>query len=153
MLIWWSVVTAFQSSYFTIRPHWPPENANWVVLCEWTFKALPRNNCRMRRNFHSISVRCPRFLHQMGCHGNKMVLSGSWKSQNTFGNSLDLFSIVFFFHSFNVDRLFRFIPLFCFRQKPTSEMFNTLSGENLSGEIFVTKWKIRHFRPTKNFAQ
>ena len=29
----------------------------------------------------------------------------------------------------------------------------TLLGETLSGEIFVTKREIRHFRPTKNFAQ
>ena len=38
---------------------------------------------------------------------------------------------------------------------PSSLSINrvTLSGETLSGEIFVTKRKIRHFRPTKNFAQ
>ena len=29
----------------------------------------------------------------------------------------------------------------------------TLSGEILSGEIFFTKRKICHFRPTKSFAQ
>ena len=55
-----------------------------------------------------------------------------------------------------------------YNRRPTEYMFffdkHTLSGETLSGEIFVgrnyssgeifvTKRKIRHFRPTKSFAQ
>ena len=46
-----------------------------------------------------------------------------------------------------------------FEAYPTTLSGETLSGENFvrrnywSGEIFVTKRKIRHFRPTKSFAQ
>ena len=62
--------------------------------------------------------------------------------------------------------LFRFGPSYscifsCARLKKFSHEWdaNTLSGETFvgrnysSGEIFVTKRKIRHFRPTKSFAQ